>query len=524
MSVPVQIYAPNGQPARQHLAFAQNNSLFQTATQTKDRKRIPALDMDVHRTVTTLGRRTMMTLGHNVYANFHPIRGAINEKAEYASSIWLPQYYGANKDWGISAEAWMEQHDKICDIAGPPYNMRLYRLLLLICLMREGDMLTVLVKTPGGYPLLQCIPGHRVSSNPELLFVRGGQYDGARIIDGVILDEYSRALAYRVNTGENPYDYTKFTDISSGDSFLSFIPLYRNQLRGFSPLGMIAFSAQDVGEGDLLKRLSDKLASSISLIEKNELGEAMGATNSDGQLIKATAADPVPEELVTDGGITVRYLTADPNHSITPLTFNNPTQNQMEHRHSMLRDMFAGIDWSIDFSLDPTKAGGAQMRVVIDKINRGLTAIQDLALTPACGRIDPWRVASAIELKLLEDDPDWFMWMHQGPARLTADAKYESDVDKQEVANAFKTRRQAIANRGGYIDDVNREVARDSEEKWKMAANQVALVKKLGHDIDITTAYNALWNEQPNGITQQPQKDDRLEREAEEDRKAGRTK
>lgn len=519
MSAPVQLYGPSGMPARVDMGF-RNNSLFQTAAQTKDRKRVPMLDMDVHRTITNFGRRTMMSLGRNVYGNFHPIRGAINEKAELSSSTFLPQFYGANTEWGAAAETWMELHDKVIDIAGPPYNMRLYRLLLIISLLRDGDMLTVLVQTPQGYPMIQCIPGHRIGSLPELLSVRGGAFDGARIIDGVILDDYNRALAYRVNTGENPNDFTRFMDVPSRDSFLSFIPQYHGQIRGFSPLGQIAFAAQDVEEGDLMKRLSDKLAASISLIEKNELGAAMNATNSDGQLVKATATDPIPEEKVTDGGITIRYLRADSGSSIESFTSNNPSANQMEHRSSVLRDMFAGIDWSIDFSLDPTKAGGASMRVVTDKINRAIVAIQDLGLKPAVERIDPWRVSRAIELEILPDDPDWFMWYHQGPARVTADAKYDSDVDKQEVAVALKTRRRALANRGEYIDDVDREIERDTDAKWERAAR---VAKK--HNLDVVTVFNSMWNEQPNGITATapPETtDQRLAREAKDDKEAGR--
>lgn len=521
-SAGIPLYGPRGNStAREYLSWSGNNSLFQTATQTSDRKRINLLDMDVHRTVTSLGRRTMMTLGHNVYANFHPIRAAINEKAEYASSSFLPQYFGANKDWGIVAETWMEQHDKIIDVAGPPYNMRLYRLLLLISLMREGDMLTVLVKTPGGYPLLQCIPGHRVGSNPDILFVRGGPYDGARIIDGVIIDDYCRALAYRVNTSENPFDYTHFIEIPARDAFLSFIPLYRNQLRGFSPLGMIAFSAQDIGETDLFERISQKLAASISLIEKNELGEAMGASNSDGQMVKATASDPMPEELVTDSGAIIRYLRADPNHSLEALKYDRPSANQRNFRHDMLRDAFAGIDWSIDFSLDPTKVGGAPLRVVIDKMNRAIAAMQDLALRPALERIDPWRVSVATQLEILAEDPDWFKWAHQGPAQLTADAKYNSDVDVQETRNALKTRRKALAQRGDYIDDVDAETERDADNKW---ARAIRIAKK--HALDPIVVYNSMFSESPNGITPNQQSettDQRLEREARDDKEAGRT-
>jgi hypothetical protein len=145
--------------------------------------------------------------------------------------------------------------------------------------------------------------------------------------------------------------------------------------------------------------------------------------------------------------------------------------------------------------LDPSKVGGAPFRVVVDKLNRNIRAIQDLALEPALLRIDGFRVSSAVQLGALPQNKDWWKWTYQGPARITADAKYESEVDISEVAKGLKTRRRALANRGEYIDDVDKETERDALRKWE-AAERVSKRFKL----PIETAYNSLWNEQPNGL------------------------
>jgi hypothetical protein len=493
-SAPITLYGPRGEKLR--TVSRVNNSLYKAATQTSDRKQVSPLDYDVHRVVTNLGRRTMMWLGRNLYSNT-AIKSAVKEQAEYSSSIFLPQYFGANTDWGIAAEAWMEQHDKIVDVAGPPFNMRLYRRNLLTSIIRDGDMLTVLVKSKDGYPFIQCIPGHRIGSRLEELVVKDGEFDGARIIDGVILSDSNAAMAYRVITSDDPYDYTKYVDIPARDCFLSFIPDYVGQVRGFSILGAAAFPFQDVDESDAFELLAQKLGASISLIEKNEEGEAAPGEAADGFPITGAATGAYATEKVTAGsGVTVRYLrSGDTNAGIEALKFDRPSANQQDFRHSKLRDAFADIGWSIDFSLDPTKVGGAEMRIVVDKINRNIRALQDLVLEPACARIDGFRVSSAIQIKLLKEDPDWWKWTYQGPARLTADAKYESDVDKQEVQSGLKARRKAIANRGDYIDDVNREIEADGTIKWAMAEKLANRFK-----LDIVAAYNSLWNPSPNGL------------------------
>ncbi len=62
----------------------------------------------------------------------------------------------------------------------------------------------------------------------------------------------------------------------------------------------------------------------------------------------------------------------------------------------------------------------------------------------------------------------------------------------------MKTRKKAIAKRGDFIQEVDREIERDAKEKWAMAGR---IAQSAG--IDITTAYNSLWSNQPNGIQQQ---------------------
>ncbi|HWN95017.1 MAG TPA: phage portal protein [Methylomirabilota bacterium] len=498
----VQLYGPRGGTARGHLAFTGNNALVQAATQTSDRKRVPNLDYDVHRNISNQGRRTMLSLGRYIYSNFPMVRGALHEQAEYASSVFLPQFYGAteSKDWGIAAETWMENHDLICDVAGWPYNMRTYRRNLLVSVKRDGDMLTVLCKTATGYPMLQCIPGHRIGSPLNETVVFGGFYDGSRIIDGVIVNGYGAPLAYRVLTGENPFDYTQYQDISARDCFLSFIPEYVGQVRGFSMLGSCMFDFQDVAECRRFQLISQKVSSKIALVQWNDLGESEFDAGGDGMTGAADTAKMLPVETQNSDGVDIMYMRANAGHKLEALKNENPGANAQNFEATIVRSAFAGMDWSVDFSLDPTKIGGAPGRVVIDKICKTIGADQDLVIEPACKRWNGFRVSCAMSpaLGILPWNDEWYKFSHQGPAKPTCDRKYDSDVDVQEVANGLKTRRKALANRGDYIDDVDIEVESDTANKWA-AAERIA--KKF--KVTIETAYNSLWNEQPNGITPQ---------------------
>lgn len=71
-------------------------------------------------------------------------------------------------------------------------------------------------------------------------------------------------------------------------------------------------------------------------------------------------------------------------------------------------------------------------------------------------------------------DVDWWKWEYQGPGDVTADRKYDSDVDLQEISSGIGTRKQSIARRGGYIEEVDAqresEVDSDLERAGRLAA------------------------------------------------------
>jgi len=483
-----------------------NNRLVRAATQTADRKVIPALDNDVHKNVSTLGRRTLMTLGRWVYSNIPIVRGALHEKAEYASSHYLAQYTGANKAWGEMAEEFLYEHGKICDVAGWPYTARTYRRNLCIAVHRDGDAGTLLTRRADGYPQLQCIPGHRIASRPYELTVAGGPYDGAAITDGVITNEYGTPLAYRILTG-NPFDYDTHTDISARDMFLTFVPTYVGQVRGFSTLGAGMFDWQDIGEWRSAEMMAQKVNSAIALVEENEAGEpAPGSdflVDASGGVSQPGTPTGLQYEKFDDG--LIRYFKSKTGSGLKAHIAARPTAEQDAFEAKIIRSNFAGMEWSVDFSVDPTKIGGASMRVCVDKINRSIGSDQDLILDPACRRYNSYVIASVMAagdsshpsyLNLLPFDPQWFKWEFQGPPKLTADAKYNSDVDAQEVRIGIKTRTKAVAERGESLSDL-RDLREAELDDLFTRASRIA----TKHNIPIDVVLARMEQDQLGGAT-----------------------
>ena len=126
------------------------------------------------------------------------------------------------------------------------------------------------------------------------------------------------------------------------------------------------------------------------------------------------------------------------------------------------------------------------MRVIVEKINAVLAKRRRL-VEKACRRVDGYAISKAIKLGLLPKDIDWWRWEYQGPGDISADRKYDSEIDIEEIAQGLGTQKNAIARRGGFYEDVR--IQRKQEAKDFLSdAQEVA--KEFG--ITLEQAINTL--------------------------------
>lgn len=396
-----------------------------------------------------------MDWGRHLFENVPYVRGAVLEQATLAVSTFVAQYYGANAEFKERAENWLYEHDKICDVRGWPFTMRTLLRNLIISILRDGDM-GILLTDFDGYPAFQAIPAHRIGCGSETI-VKEGAFDGAKIIDGIILNDYGRTIGYRVLTGADN-DWGMYQDVPAKDMILMFLPEYVDAVRGLSPIGKGAYDQQDVKEFEDAQLIQQKNAASIALQEWNEDGEpAPGADLKHVTLPEDTdTIAGTPTGLVTetfDKG-TIRYMRANSGNKLEVLEHNNPSANTQNFTQGKVRASLHGFQWSYDFSLNLKEMGGAQLRVLVDKINITLKSIRMDVVIPFRMRADGWRISKAIQRGDLPDDVDWWKWEYQGPADITADKQYDSKVDIEETRNCLRAPQDAIAKRGEYWEDI----------------------------------------------------------------------
>ena len=400
--------------------------ISQAAIGSQQRRARTGFDRDSANLYSGTDRLLLMSMGRWLYANNSLVAGSVDDQAAIVSGELTPQFAGSDSEWGALAEQWLEDHDRLCDVRGDLYPMQTLQRLWMLHIIRDGDVGVIFTEGAGGYPLLQTIPAHRIRDNGVGTAGSDSPWNGYRIVDGVIVNDVGRPLAYRV------YDdaRTTYQDISAVDMKVRFLPRYADQVRGFSALGCAMVDFQDIDEVRRFELVAQKVAASIVLAETNETGLPPATAES---MLGEDSTESNPDANIamhTMRGGEIQYFRSGTGGKLEALKADRPTPAQQQFADSIIRQAMAGMGWSIDYFLDPSKVGGAAMRVVVERINRHVGMMRSQCLFPLARSVDAWRIAKAIKEGMLPPSDDWYRWRYQGAANITADAKYAAQVSE----------------------------------------------------------------------------------------------
>lgn len=466
-------------------AIGGSNTRHRAAVQSGKRRQIPALDKDHHRTVSGYGRRTMMTIGRWLVENFPEIRGLVNEIASHTTAVWNPQFATDDDDWNEATEQALAANARVYNYrGGTDASLNLMDRNQVRHSLVDGDVFELLVDAPEipGYPQGQTIPAHRIYSRTDgiLNSDEDGKYKGRTIIDGVILDDFGRALAFRFwdSTGSN------FQDIPAYNVLHRFEKFWEDQVRGYSPLACALFNMQDCQEWQQMELMAQKVGSSIAILASNASGEAdITASNIESPSSESTSpTHPSDFHYQTFGEGLVHYLRAG-EEEVSSFINDRPTQNQRDFVEHVTRASYHGLGWSYDWSLNSTKIGGAPLRAQADKVNRTIREYQRTLIEPFSRRRDLWRLIKLQKLGTITEHPQFTRWDYQRAGKVTADVRYDSDVRVQSVAAGHMSEQQAAYELGNDLDVVMRQRIR-REKKWR----ELLKAEELPEDIPFNTS------------------------------------
>ena len=384
---------------------------------------------DFKKTMTVFDRMETTRKMRWLELNAGLIRQVLSDMALYTVGAGIkPQSQSGDEVWDDVAENFFKQWAKRpCDITG---RFSFFELQHICCRLmdRDGEVFIIKTRGPNNEPRLQIIESHRVGNQ-----VSGSPPEG--MVDGIQFGPYGQPISYNVIR-------------SDGSSRLvpanAVIHLYEPELasgaRAYSPLQHSINNLVDMLEILSLEKLAVKTSSDITRTLTRE------NPNFDGTPTDFEAFGMKPQDYgdgLTDptqastfiGG---KILALAPGEKLESFESNRPNQTFNGFIEHLQRDSLAGM-LPFEFTADPTKAGGAAIRLVVSKADRKFSHRQNVMiqrfLTPVWGYI----IGNAIRDGIVPSNDLWTNVTWTTPRKVTVDAGRDSQQNRLDIETGLKS-------------------------------------------------------------------------------------
>ena len=419
--------------------FSRNSNAYPTAANYVQRMAQGDQNADMMDLMTQNKERLLRSDARYIYTSNSTVSGAVMQKAgKVYGSSWRFQSHSVDQDFVKAVEADMEKIDGLLDIRGPQYSWRRNVKLESKSIDVDGDFFILLTETPDGFPQLQYLEAHRVGS---MVYdcegtVQRGPYKGLRIQNGIIYNEFARAVAYRV-LSESGEDYQ---DVSARDMIHVTDPDWFSQGRGIPAIASGMLDWYDLAEVRDFEKIAQKVNAALTLKEKNATG-TVDAANSiiTGQ---KTRSGNFQAQLMAGG--TIRYL----KHSddLEAHESNRPSDGFLKFTDKIEAGAFYGMKWRREM-LDSSAVGGAGVRAFQRDINDCINDRFEL-LERYKKRVAVWIMAKRAKQGVYKLPEDWYKCSFTKPREFTVDDGNARKADREDLRAGLASECDILARRG----------------------------------------------------------------------------
>ena len=451
-----------------------NWGLYQTPRNTGEqdfyRQRFWGLT-DLSAALNESDRTEILELSRQLFSQLPILSHAIRQKNEYAfGDAWIPQYRGTNEKWGKPAEDWI--HNvwlPQCSHAGGCNDWQSDLFLSGVSWDVDGDDVGLFVIGEDGFPRIAYRSAHQIGSGTSGDEVKGGPLDGGRICNGIITDRNGRFIGIRLlrssrqrkESGDKQWD-----DIPANQCDLQFEPIWRAQQRGIPRPAVGLMDGLDIQDIKTFLKRGVKLDSSIGLMHFNENGEAMPNSDEldepDGD---SSSYNPTDIKVEKKFGGEIIYMRAGIGERLEALKSDRPSSNAMEFYNGLEAGLLLAVGWFREL-IDPSKVGGASVRLIQDQARASVRARQKTAKRRAYRSLY-FALAQAQQTRRIprNDDPyDWMQWDFGMPACLTVDAGYDEQADRENLVMGTTTFDAIAQKKGQWWQDTREQRAKENQD------------------------------------------------------------
>lgn len=435
---------------------------------------------DTQELVTNASWRQILSAGRYIRANVPVIAGCFLEQQAYTFPLDA-RYAGADKEFGRRAEVLLDQWDENPTLRGWPFDAHFVSRVRMAETKTDGDIYTILTEDENGFPRIQLQRAHRVGNTNTWyrssandwnnnVPLKDGPYKGKKICNGVVIDDYARPIAYKI-----PGVTVEADQYVPASSMIPMRwPTYADEHRGISHLCVAIPSVAVWNMAREFEQRAMLIQSSIAVSEKNETGGPDPLTKAIESGDYGTATDGGQATMTTqtlEKGL-YKYFKAGTGSGLEFHIPDRPGDNWQSYEDRLCASFLYGIGWDPNFALMIKEPGGANARVVLQKINRCL--ILNAGVEARIKRIErAYACQKFIDLGLLTPpkDGDVTSWkFRMGLPQLTADSGNEENAKREAYKLGFANLLTITTEKGLDWEELREQREVELNDKWARVA------------------------------------------------------
>ena len=384
---------------------------------------------DLRRDLTPYDRLTMVRKCRWAERNSGLFKQILADMCLYTVGDGIkPQSHASTPEMQQRYEAYFAEKAKRIDITNR-FSFYQAQSILLRGMIRDGDSFAAKVRNAAGEPKIQLMEAHRVGDPLE-----GKVPEGMH--DGIQFGPYGEYIAVNVYRSDG-----SSRQILAQSMMMVVDQEYASGARGVPLLQHSINSIQDEMEILALEKQAVKDNGDITRIIKKQGGVLDGDMSAELGAVSGASYSNLAN---TMGG---KLITLEPGESMDSFQSNRPNATFNGFIAALERDISMGV-LPYEFVSDPSKIGGASVRLITAKAARVFGKYQNVIIEQFCVPTWGYIIGQGIAAGELPDDPMWNEVSWTTPKSVTVDAGRDAANDRNDVEMGLLSMSELYAQRG----------------------------------------------------------------------------
>ena len=384
---------------------------------------------DLRRDLTPYDRLTMVRKCRWAERNSGLFKQILADMCLYTVGDGIkPQSHASTPEIQERYEAYFAEKAKRIDITNR-FSFYQAQSILLRGMIRDGDSFAAKVRNGAGEAKIQLMEAHRVG-DPLEGKVPEGMHDGIQFGP---YGEYIAVNIYR-SDGSSRQILAQSMMMVVDQEYASGargVPLLQHSINSIQDeMEILALEKQAVKDNGDITRIIKKEGGVLDGDMANELGSVTGGSYSN-------LAN-------TMGG---KLIALEPGESMDSFQSNRPNATFNGFISALERDISMGV-LPYEFVSDPSKIGGASVRLITAKAARVFGKYQNVIIENFCVPTWGYIIGQGIADGELPDDPQWNQVSWTTPKSVTVDAGRDAANDRADLELGLLSPSELYAQRG----------------------------------------------------------------------------